>query len=610
MSTIERAARRVAKPKDITPKVGVVRPSTNGKHGTNGHSDIAGAMDLGDDEPTGGKRIIDMTSREMEVACNAAPAGTAIAELPVRDIGVSDLRRHPKNRTPTPAAVAERAASMKADGQFEPLLVWQAPGLDDGEYEIISGETRWLAAKELGWETVRCKVLPHISSAKALELLVSLNAQRSDLNPIEKARNIAALCESIEKGGAGLTRDQAAKVQGLETGAAASNLVRLLELTDEWQDRVADGTLPQSIARLLTPYAASARVMAALDADWTKCNGPKSKPYDRECWETREQAEGTIESIVEGATRPIDAKIKHHHGYGQWGELYGVYPRLFELTDEVREQLDVVALPVGEKGKLVEVATNVELWDKLQRPALKAHKAKESKGKASASAADGQSKKPKSLSPAEAKAAAKEKAEQLEKRIAGWRSNWLKSLIAPRLAKCVTQSTRAIFALLLNNQGDELTEGLNEVIGSFRDDPYAAIAATSTRGPCADLFAKTLCVVLAKEDRDPRYPTLEFEFVDALAADVGIDLAEAWAELQRSDRDRFETFLLLHTGEQLDAQAAEWKFFIPDGKPKSVKIDMLKGTAARFALPKSIAPLPKPKAAAPAKAAKAKRGGK
>jgi uncharacterized ParB-like nuclease family protein len=73
-------------------------------------------------------------------------------------IALDVLVRHPVNRHPTKESIAARAESMKG-GQLEPILVrrhleW---GIN-GRYQILSGETRWLAAKKLGRETIDARI--------------------------------------------------------------------------------------------------------------------------------------------------------------------------------------------------------------------------------------------------------------------------------------------------------------------------------------------------------------------------------------------------------------------------------------------------------------------
>jgi ParB/RepB/Spo0J family partition protein len=233
--------------------------------------------------------------------------GSAVLLFPRPD----QLTRHPDNREPTAAAVAAMVASMRAEGQIEPLLVRPMPG-PQGErsgaagWQIISGETRWRAARELGLESLAVRVVD-ATDPRALELMAICNARRVDLDPVEKARLIARLCAPIVRGGAGLTREAAAKIYGLESGAAASNLVRLLDLPVAWRERVASGAVPQSVARLLLPYVEAPRILEAIGASWEKAQAPNAADWDRENWSTRERAADEILDLVEGAKRRAKA---------------------------------------------------------------------------------------------------------------------------------------------------------------------------------------------------------------------------------------------------------------------------------------------------------------
>lgn len=176
--------------------------------------------------------------------------------------------RHPANRHPSPEAVTECAASLAAIGQLEPLVVRFLPV--EGKYQILSGETRWLAAQRLGWHEIAARVV-EADDAEAVKLVAEHNAHRHDLNPIEQARLIETLCRPVDQGGGGLTREQAARSVGLESASAASNLVRLLSLPQVWQDRVANGELPQTWARCLLAIAddeAACRQAASVWHTW------------------------------------------------------------------------------------------------------------------------------------------------------------------------------------------------------------------------------------------------------------------------------------------------------------------------------------------------------
>ena len=152
------------------------------------------------------------------------------AEYTVTYLPLEKLHRHPKNRVAGDTAVAELCVSIQQHGLQQPIKVRLAPdpwGLPVGHYQIVFGERRWRAAQMAGLEQIPAHVV-ELDDATTLELIAVENAQREDLDPIQRAELIETLCTSIEEGGAGKTRTEAAAVVGLESGSAASNLVRLL----------------------------------------------------------------------------------------------------------------------------------------------------------------------------------------------------------------------------------------------------------------------------------------------------------------------------------------------------------------------------------------------
>lgn len=79
--------------------------------------------------------------------------------------------------------------SIKQHGILEPLLVRP---LDEDSYELVAGERRYRAAKELGLEEVPV-VIREMSGAEAFQLALIENLQREDLNPIEETKGILQL---------------------------------------------------------------------------------------------------------------------------------------------------------------------------------------------------------------------------------------------------------------------------------------------------------------------------------------------------------------------------------------------------------------------------------
>jgi len=81
------------------------------------------------------------------------------------------------------------AESIKAHGILEPLLV--RPIASD-LYELVAGERRYRAAKEIGLQEVPV-VIRELSDSQAVELALIENLQREDLNPVEETEGILIL---------------------------------------------------------------------------------------------------------------------------------------------------------------------------------------------------------------------------------------------------------------------------------------------------------------------------------------------------------------------------------------------------------------------------------
>ncbi len=81
------------------------------------------------------------------------------------------------------------AESIKAHGILEPLLVRPISG---DRYELVAGERRYRAAKEIGLQKVPV-VIRDLSDLQAVELALIENLQREDLNPVEETEGILTL---------------------------------------------------------------------------------------------------------------------------------------------------------------------------------------------------------------------------------------------------------------------------------------------------------------------------------------------------------------------------------------------------------------------------------
>src|SRR3989338_10682463 len=114
-----------------------------------------------------------------------------------------------------PQKLQDMVASIRAYGILQPLV---ATPRDDGMYEIVAGERRFRAARELGLKTVPT-ILRATKELERLELALIENLQREDLDPIERASAYRKLMDEF-----GLTQEEAAKRLGKPRSAIANTL--------------------------------------------------------------------------------------------------------------------------------------------------------------------------------------------------------------------------------------------------------------------------------------------------------------------------------------------------------------------------------------------------
>ena len=138
-------------------------------------------------------------------------------------------------------ALAELAASIRAQGLMQPLLVRP---LDRGDYELIAGERRWRAAQMAGLAEVPVLVR-EVPDEAALVLSLIENIQRENLNPMEESSGLQRLIEEFK-----MTHEQAADAVG-RSRSATTNLLRLLKLAKPVQEMLMEGALEMGHARAL-----------------------------------------------------------------------------------------------------------------------------------------------------------------------------------------------------------------------------------------------------------------------------------------------------------------------------------------------------------------------
>jgi ParB family chromosome partitioning protein len=144
-------------------------------------------------------------------------------------------------------SLQELADSIKAQGVVQPILVRPISEGGPGQprrYEIIAGERRWRAAQIAGLHEIPALVR-RVPDEAAVAMALIENIQRENLNPLEEARALERLINEFD-----MTHATAAEAVG-RSRAAVSNLLRLLELSEEVKSLVEQREIEMGHARAL-----------------------------------------------------------------------------------------------------------------------------------------------------------------------------------------------------------------------------------------------------------------------------------------------------------------------------------------------------------------------
>ncbi|MBL8333996.1 MAG: ParB/RepB/Spo0J family partition protein [Rubrivivax sp.] len=228
----------------------------------------------------------------------------------------------------------ELAESIRSQGVMQPVLVRPLTG---GRYEIIAGERRVRASRLAGLTEIPVLVRQVPDEAAAVMALIE-NIQREDLNPLEEAQGLQRLIDEFR-----LTHEQAAQAVG-RSRSAATNLLRLLQLSPPVQQMLMAGDLEMGHARALLPLPAAQQVMAAQTVVARKLSvrdteklaarpaatrsadapkGRKDKPRDIARIE---------EQLADHLTAPVEIRLQKKTARGHKGEIAIAFGSLDELN--------------------------------------------------------------------------------------------------------------------------------------------------------------------------------------------------------------------------------------------------------------------------------------
>ena len=190
------------------------------------------------------------TNLDSLIPTSLTVAGTEVAqqnEVPINQI--SPNPRQPRTVFDE-TALNELIASIKSVGILQPPVVRKVA---ENKYELIMGERRYRAAKAAGLTTIPVIIRQTPDNELLRDALIE-NIHRSNLNPLEEGAAYAQLLSDF-----GCTHDELALKLG-RSRPLISNTIRLLNLPDSVQRKVASGVISAGHARALLGLTDAAEI--------------------------------------------------------------------------------------------------------------------------------------------------------------------------------------------------------------------------------------------------------------------------------------------------------------------------------------------------------------
>ena len=161
-------------------------------------------------------------------------------KIPIKDLSRNKFqpRKHFSKES-----LEELTNSIREQGVIQPILV-RPDKTNDGKYEIIAGERRWLASQNAGLHEIPVVILD-VDDNKSLEFAIVENVQRQDLNPIDEAKSYQRLINDFN-----YNQEKLSKFIGKSRSYIANSL-RLLGLPEEVLAMLVSGSLSAGHARTL-----------------------------------------------------------------------------------------------------------------------------------------------------------------------------------------------------------------------------------------------------------------------------------------------------------------------------------------------------------------------
>jgi ParB family chromosome partitioning protein len=181
--------------------------------------------------------LIPNINRSTEVADNI--------ESRVFELGVDQIEpnKNQPRRTFNEQSLSELADSIREFGIIQPIIVRRLNG--EERYEIIVGERRFRAAKQVGLTSIPAIINVNIDDTSSLVMALIENIHRENLSPIEQAHTYKQLLDEFN-----ITHEDLSKKVG-KSRATITNSIRILNLPVSVQKLIDEGKVTTGHAKVL-----------------------------------------------------------------------------------------------------------------------------------------------------------------------------------------------------------------------------------------------------------------------------------------------------------------------------------------------------------------------
>ena len=186
-----------------------------------------------------GRGLGALLGKYMEAPEAARGDAASSVGLPVRAIAPNPFQ---PRRTFAPEDLAELASSIRVNGLLQPVLVRRSAS--GRSYELVAGERRLRAVKQLGWTEIPALVR-EVDDRTLLVLALVENLQRENLGPLDEAEGYQVLRDMF-----GYTQQEIADAVG-KSRPAVANMLRLRTLPPSVRRLVAEGALSMGHGRAI-----------------------------------------------------------------------------------------------------------------------------------------------------------------------------------------------------------------------------------------------------------------------------------------------------------------------------------------------------------------------